>query len=38
MEEVLIGDYRLIKLKLITFIGIVGFISAVIYHYVLGFY
>lgn len=38
MEEVLIGDYRLIKLKLITFIGIVGFNIVVFYHYILGMY
>ncbi len=38
MEKILIGNFKIEKLKLIVFIGIVGFISAVIYHYVLGFY
>lgn len=38
MEKILINNFKIEKLKLILFIGIVGFISAVIYHYVLGFY
>ena len=38
MEKIFIGNFKIEKLKLIVFIGIVGFISAVIYHYVLGFY
>lgn len=38
MKEILAGDFRLIKLKLITFIGIAGFNIAVFYHYILGMY
>lgn len=38
MEEIRAGDYGFDKLKLITFIGVVGFIIAVFYHYMLGMY
>jgi hypothetical protein len=38
MKELPANDFRLVKLKLITFIGIVGFVVAVFYHYILGMY